>query len=185
MLVLDLHDLNAWRRQNRSRIEGTTLAKGAQAWVQEELDFLYDLNQEWIDELKAKNPTKTRAELIKTERMSWSLKKSWTDKINERFVGTQPDGAKQKRWERDPRAVMTQRARHPRIWVHFRVKPDPTKAKKVPAEELAALIAERDEIERADAELTAAAIAEQDASAGGPQDSDNSQGDGEQASDSD
>ena len=158
-----LADLNAWRRQNRSRIAGTTLREAAQEWTQEELDFLYQLSQEWLDNLKAQHPTETRKDLLENGAILTITKENWAKRMSEKFTGTIPAGAKtnEPRRERKSAAIMTMRGRSPRLFIHFRVNPDKKWLARLSAEEIARLERERDEMENIDMLLTAAAKLEE------------------------
>jgi hypothetical protein len=159
-----LADLNNWRRQIGSRVEGRVLRRPAQKWSPEELDFLYQLSEEWIAALKEKYPTKTRKALLETGAVSKATKQEWAHRMNERFSGTFPaddEGKKPKapRFDREPMALMTMRHRHPKLFVHFRVSPDKKWLAKVDAAEIEQLEDERDAMERLDYLLTAVARA--------------------------
>ena len=155
-----LADLNAWRRQNRSRIEGATLRDAAQSWSTAELDFLYQLTQDWLADLKEKNPTKTRKDLLETSSIQTKTKSDWAAAISQRFTGTMQEGSNIPRRDRNPAAIMTMRGRFPRLFIHFRVNPDKKWLARVNEEELSRLEDERDAAEGVDLLLTANAILE-------------------------
>ena len=155
-----LADLNAWRRQNRSRIEGATLRDAAQSWSTAELDFLYQLTQDWLADLKKKNPTKTRKDLLETSSIQTKTKSDWAAAISQRFTGTMQEGSNIPRRDRNPAAIMTMRGRFPRLFIHFRVNPDKKWLARVNEEELSRLEDERDAAEGVDLLLTANAILE-------------------------
>ena len=163
---------NNWRRQNFVRIRGDSFRPRAQQWVQEELDYIYEINQDWFNDLKEQHPYQTRKELLETTEITITVKRDWTRRMNERFTGTTPQGAKGPRWDRNFTAIMTQRSRIPRLHVHFRVNPDKKWLKKADPAELARLEAERDAMENIDLLLTANATMRRDSAAAQAQNDD-------------
>ena len=153
-----LADLNACRRQNRSLIEGSTLRAPAQPWTQEELDFLYQLTLEWLDDLKAKHPHKTRKELLETSDVLATTKSDWEKRMNVRFTGTVANGSTEPRRDRKAAAIMTMRGRYARLFVHFRANADKKWRARVDPAEIARLERERDAMEAIDLLLTAGEV---------------------------
>ncbi|KAJ9616407.1 hypothetical protein H2200_000125 [Cladophialophora chaetospira] len=159
-----LADLNNWRRQNGSRIEGRVRRLPAQHWSQEELDLLYKLSQEWYENLKRMNPRTPRRQLLEKGEVLTSTKKDWARQMNERFTGTFPRDTtgripKNARHDRKETALMTMRGRYAKLAVHFRIKMDQKWLKRIDPAEIARLEAERDALESEDNLLTAVAQA--------------------------
>jgi hypothetical protein len=115
--------LNTWRRQAISRATGLKAREPAQQWSQEELDFLYALSEELLDEKMADNPGMSRDELLPMT-VSAEKKIEWMDRINAEFTDTMPQGATKLRTDRKAPAIMTQRARTQAIVDDFKVKGD-------------------------------------------------------------
>jgi phage regulator Rha-like protein len=115
--------LNNWWRQNRQRVLNTVRRESTQKWSKEELDFLYSLMKELLEEVKKKNPNKTEAELIPLK-VSNDKKKEWQTRINEKFVGKILPGSKAPRRPREASALMTQRGRTRAIIDDFKVPKD-------------------------------------------------------------
>ncbi len=193
--ITDLADLNNWRRQNGSRIEGRVRRLPAQKWTQEELDFLCQspsltpplpfstiltkstdkLNEEWYIEIKRRNPRTTRKDLLERSEVSGSTKADWARQINDHFRGKFPLDAKgnpvkQARFDRKDSALMTMRGRFAKLAIHFRLILDKKWLSKLDPAEVQRLEAERDELENADHLLTAVAQAAAEASGEGVED---------------
>lgn len=115
--------LNTWRRQAVQRATGLKLRAQTQQWSKAENDFLYDLMEEQLAQLKQQQPDKGEDELLPMS-VSNKLKQDWADQLNRRFTGTtQPNSAKP-RIDRKPAALITQRARCRSIVDRFKVTPD-------------------------------------------------------------
>ncbi|KIW19188.1 hypothetical protein PV08_03482 [Exophiala spinifera] len=118
-----VNGLNAWWRQNRSRVADEKKRAASQKWSQEENDFLYALNLELLDQLKQKHPTKTEDQLVPLV-VPTKTKEEWAKRINEKFVGRLMPGSTEPRRPRESAALMTQRGRCPAIIEKFKVPKD-------------------------------------------------------------
>lgn len=118
-----LHWLNNWRRQNIQRATGLQTRESAQRWTREELDFLYTLSEDLLQELLQKNPNKTEDKLLPLK-VTMDKKIEWAKRINEKFSGTIQPGSSQPRHNREPSALMTQRNRTRAIVDRFKLKAD-------------------------------------------------------------
>ena len=144
--------LNAWRNLHRVRIGREIIRAGAQLWIQEEIDLFYDMHQELLDDMTARFPLRTRRELVEVLSIDGATKQGWVDRINQRLSGRILTEGGKPRTDRQPGALITQRQRFPKIFVHFRVKPDSISEKKLDADDKQRLEAERDALEAADVE---------------------------------
>lgn len=136
-----LHWLNNWRRQNIQRATGLQTREQAQRWLQEELDFLYALSEELLQELLRNNPNKTEDQLLPLK-VTMDKKTEWCRRMNEKFAGTMQAGSSEPRRPREPSALMTQRSRTRAIVERFKVKPDEAYFAKVERKEKRAKAAE-------------------------------------------
>jgi len=136
-----LHWLNNWRRQNVQRATGLRSREQAQRWLPEELDFLYALSEELLQEQLRNNPHKTEDQLLPLK-VTMDKKNDWCRRMNQKFAGTMQPGSSQPRRPREPSALMTQRARTRSIVNRFKVKPDEAYFAKVDKKEKRAKDAE-------------------------------------------
>ncbi|KEF53289.1 uncharacterized protein A1O9_10737, partial [Exophiala aquamarina CBS 119918] len=118
-----LHWLNNWRRQNIQRATGLQTREQAQRWLPEELDFLYALSEELLQEQLRSNPNKTEDQLLPLK-VVMDKKVEWTRRMNDKFAGTMQAGSSEPRRNREPSALMTQRSRTRSIVERFKVRPD-------------------------------------------------------------
>ncbi|KIX07229.1 uncharacterized protein Z518_01882 [Rhinocladiella mackenziei CBS 650.93] len=119
----DVNLLNNWRRQAMTRATGLFHRARSQPWSREESDFLYQLSEELLEELKLRHPELTENDLLPLT-VSAAKKKEWADRMNAKFTGTMQEGSRVPRADRKPGAVMTARARCQAIVDRFKVKPD-------------------------------------------------------------
>ncbi|KAL6253202.1 hypothetical protein RBB50_000925 [Rhinocladiella similis] len=118
-----VNGLNAWWRQNRSRVADEKKRAASQKWSQEENDFLYALSLELLEEAKKKNPGKSEDELVPLI-VPTKTKEEWARRFNEKFVGQLLQGSTEPRRPRESAALMTQRGRHEAIIEKFKVPRD-------------------------------------------------------------
>ncbi|KAJ9638160.1 hypothetical protein H2204_004471 [Knufia peltigerae] len=118
-----INSLNAWWRQNRSRVADEKKRAASQKWSQEENDFLYALSQELLDELKQENPGKSEDDLLPLV-IPTKTKDDWARRFNEKFVGQLLPGSSEPRRPRESAAMMTQRGRCKEIIEKFKVPED-------------------------------------------------------------
>lgn len=115
--------LNNWRRQNIQRATGLQIRARAQRWSPEELQFLYDLSEELLQEKARRFPGKTVGELLPLM-ISKATKEEWAKRMNEKFSGTIQPGSDWPRFDREETALMTQRARTRAIVDRFQLRAD-------------------------------------------------------------
>lgn len=115
--------LNNWRRQNIQRATGLQIRARAQRWSPEELQFLYDLSEELLQEKARRFPRKTVGQLLPLM-ISKATKEDWAKRMNEKFSGTIQPGSDRPRFDREETALMTQRARTRAIVDRFQLRAD-------------------------------------------------------------
>lgn len=139
-------------------VSGTTLTKATDK-----------LNQEWLEDLKRRNPSTTRRDLLAVSEVSASTKADWAHQMNDHFRGTFPLDAKgnpvkEARVDRKDSALMTMRGRFAKLAIHFRLNLDKKWLAKLDPAEVQRLEDERDELENVDVFMMAVAQAAAEAS---------------------
>lgn len=115
--------LNNWRRQSRVRSTGLKSRPQSQHWTQEEMDFLYALTKELLEDARRENPGVPDDDLLPMT-ITTEKKGEWAERMNKRFKGKTPAGASGPRDARNASALMTQRARMQSMVDDFKVTPD-------------------------------------------------------------
>jgi hypothetical protein len=105
--------LNQWRPENMSRVTGILLRPGAQKWTEEELDYLYDLHMELLQN-KMEETGKGEDELLPMTVPNSRLKE-WAKRLSQKFNGRVMREGEEPRHDRQPAAINTQRVRTPNI----------------------------------------------------------------------
>ena len=112
-------DLNSYRQQSASRITGIRKRAAAQAWVASESGYLYWLHLERLCWLMAENADKPKKKLLSFI-VPEAVLQDWADRMNAKFSGTKPKGAKRPRRDRGSGGLNTQRRRI--LWIARKFK---------------------------------------------------------------
>ena len=114
-----INDLNSYRRQSALRITGIRKRGAAQAWVASESGFLYWLHLQHLCWLMVESPDKPKSKFLPFV-VPETVLQDWADRMNAKFAGTKPKGAKATRRDRGSGGLNTQRSRT--LWITRKFK---------------------------------------------------------------